>query len=429
MKLNSPADVRHFHARLGFGGACGVVMQQSLQQDSAALLQNMLARKANLSRQPDITSHAEAVKLVDLPKEQKQPFIKQRNRDNNTLHFWWLEQIHHSTSPLLERMTLFWHNHFTSSAIQVLWPQLMYRQHQLLRTHALGSFADMLHAIWRDPAMLQYLDGSKNQLRKPNENFARELLELFTLGEGHYSEADIVNAARAFTGWRYAVRRDEVEFKPGQYDKGDKQFLGRSGNFGAEDIINILLEHPRTAEFIAEKFWRHFINPGQPQAQVIAQWAKVFRESGYQVSALLKQVVASQPFWDQRNRGALIKSPVEFSVGLLNDLQLDDFRAYRRLGKINAQLGQRLFYPPDVKGWRGDNAWLDNTTFIVRNNFVRTLAGEHMNEMMEGRQHMPDIQQARACLLALPPVNPPQSGQDQQEQLLALLTDPVYQLR
>ncbi|MEZ5450008.1 MAG: DUF1800 family protein [Thiolinea sp.] len=221
----------------------------------------------------------------------------------NRLYFWWLEQIHHSTNPLQERMTLFWHNHFTSSLQTVQWPQLMYRQNQLLRTHALGNFADLLHAIWGDPAMLIYLDGSKNPLRKPNENFARELLELFTLGEGHYSEADIVSAARAFTGWRYAVRRDEVEFVPKQHDNGNKQFLGRAGNFGAEDIINILLEQPRTAEFIAEKFWRHFINPGQPRHDVIVQWAKVFRESDYQVAALLRQVVASQPFWDQRNGG------------------------------------------------------------------------------------------------------------------------------
>ncbi len=434
MKLASLADVHHFHVRTGFGAAPAPLARTDLHKDSGPLIQLALSARSPALPAPELTPMPEAVKMLDIPKDKRQPQIKQLNQEANGLPIWWLQQLHRTQSPLLERMTLFWHGHFTSNAQQVRWPALMFRQHQLLRTHALGSFADLLGGIWRDPAMLLYLNGNQNIARQPNENFARELLELFTLGEGHYTEADVTNAARAFTGWRYVVKRDELVLLRQQHDAGSKQFLGKSGHFTGEDIIQILLDSPRTAEFIAEKFWAHFINPGVPVREYIQTWAQQFRDSGYQIPVLLKSVLESEPFWDPHNRGALIKSPVEFTIGLLRELGLGDFKAYPRLANINNRLGQRLFYPPDVRGWRGGNTWLDNTSFVQRNHFVQAMASEHMTEMMETggslqQTAFPDLATATACLLSLPPVNPVNPRLEPEGQLLALLTDPVYQLR
>jgi uncharacterized protein (DUF1800 family) len=184
--------------------------------------------------------------------------------------------------PLVEKMTLFWHNHFTSSVQKVRYIPSLYWQNVLFRREALGNFATLLKAVARDPAMLIYLDGVRSVARQPNENFARELLELFTLGEGHYSEADIKAAARAFTGW--SIDRETGRFQDhGQFhDDGEKTFLGQTGRFGGDDIVAILLRQPRTAETIVEKLWREFVSL-KPDGAEVTRLAAVFRAGGYEM--------------------------------------------------------------------------------------------------------------------------------------------------
>jgi uncharacterized protein (DUF1800 family) len=423
-------DARHFCARLYFGGAANTIAELAKER-SIDSLHKALMTPSRLVEQPNLTPLKEAVKVLDLPKEKKSEFIKIRRQEKDRLTIWWLQQIHRTNNPLQERMTLFWHNHFTTSARSVQWSQLIFRQNELFRKHALGSFADLLRAIFKDPAMLIYLNGNKNVAKKPNENFARELLELFTLGEGHYTEQDVLEAARAFSGWRYRVRKDDVIFSLKHHDKGSKKFLGHSGRFDANDVIDILLDTPRTAEFIAEKCWQHFINPLIPDSDYIRHWAMLFRESGYQMKVLLSAIVESDVFWAEENRGAFIKSPVELTIGLLNELELDNFNAYLQLSRVNKKLGQRLFFPPDVKGWRGDKQWVNNTTFVLRDQFIRKLSTDHIEEMLQMEHSLmaESIDTIKNNLLPLSPATPINASQNKQQQLLSLLTDPVYQLR
>lgn len=295
-----------------------------------------------------------------------------------SLKSWWLQEMLTTPSPLTESMTLFWHNHFTSSLKKVRLPELMYRQNLLLRQQAVGNFASLLQAIYKDPAMLRYLDGAANRQAHPNENFARELLELFTLGEGHYSEADIKAAARAFTGWGLDARGQAV-FRPRQHDAGLKTFLGQTGPWQGEDIIRMLLAQPRTAEYIVGRLWRQLISP-QPDLQLVKTWAAGFRRN-YEIKPLLRTMLTSDAFWNTAQRGSLIKSPIELAVGSFRSLNLrPDAEGLVRLCR---QLGQDIFDPPNVKGWPGGQAWIDTRTLVQRQQFLRRLA--QMNPQLDTR--------------------------------------------
>lgn len=432
MTIGNVNDACHLEARLGIGCYRSRVEGMLDQPLEEWLVDNVDLPLDYPLSEPKLRELLPVLKeFREAPKKERPSLNKMRRKEGNDLLVWWLKLLHHSDYPVLERMTLFWHNHFTSDSRKVRWAQLMYRQNQLFRVHALGSFADLLHAIYKDPAMLIYLDGRQSKAAEPNENFARELLELFTLGVGHYTESDIVNAARAFTGWRYQMKRDKVVFAKKQHDRSVKVFLGRTGRFDAKDIINILLEYPRTAEFIAEKFWRHFVSLEEPPQEVIREWGAIFRDSGYQVVALLNAIVHSDVFWQKEHRGNLIKSPVEFSVGLLRELQLVQFKDYKGLMRITTQLGQRLFNPPDVKGWREGQHWINHTTLTRRLSFVE----KTVDEFTEMQQMTPSsISQLSPAALQqlLLPLNPT-VGVDHsgsfEEQLRSVLTDPVYQLR
>ena len=287
------------------------------------------------------------------------------------LQSWWLTEMLATRAPLGEKMTLFWHNHFVSSLQKVRSPQLLYRQNALLRRHALGNFADLLRAVSRDPAMLIYLDNALSRKGQPNENFARELMELFTLGEGNYGEQDVKESARAFTGWSVDPETGEFLLRPFVHDDGTKTILGRTGEFDGNGVLDILLAQPQTAEFVAGKLWREFVSPAPDPAEV-RKIARAFRESGYDIRAALKALLVSDAFYAPQNRAALIKSPIELIVGTLRQF---DFRT----GEVTPfvvtanQLGQRLFAPPNVKGWPGGEAWINSTTFLARKAFLERL--------------------------------------------------------
>ena len=287
------------------------------------------------------------------------------------LQSWWLTEMLTTASPLTEKMTLFWHNHFVSSQQKVRSPQLMHRQNALLRRHALGNFGEMLHAVARDPAMVIYLDSASNRKGQPNENFAREVMELFTLGEGNYEERDIKEVARAFTGWSIDLDTGDFMFRRAAHDEGAKTVLGRSGSFDGDAVLAILLEQPQTAEFIAGKLWREFVSPNPDPAEV-KRIARVFRDSRYDIRAALHAILVSDAFYAPQHRAALIKSPVDLVVGTLRQFSFTTGEVMPFVFTAN-QLGQILFAPPNVKGWPGGEAWINSTRLLARKAFLERM--------------------------------------------------------
>lgn len=310
--------------------------------------------------------------------------------DPKDLPAWWLFVMLETPHPLLERLTLFWHGHFATSAAKVTDQNLMFAQNELLRTHALGRFGDLLRAMMRDTAMLLWLDSAVNRKSRPNENFAREVMELFTLGTGHYTERDIKEAARCFTGWE--VHNNRFWFNGPQHDEGVKTVLGERGNFDGDELVGILLKQPAAARFLVRKLFRFFVADEPPAADdaeasevagtpnstavrpsddFIEPLARQLRESDYDVAGVVRTMLASNYFHSSAVVGRRIKGPVDFAVGLIRSLEghVDHYALARDL----AALGQQLFYPPNVKGWNGGREWINAYTLLSRTNLVERL--------------------------------------------------------
>jgi uncharacterized protein (DUF1800 family) len=244
----------------------------------------------------------------------------------------------------------------------------MLDQNDLLRRHARGPFAPMVRAISRDPAMLIYLDSTTNRRIRPNENYARELMELFCLGVGNYTEIDIKQVARAFTGWEMLGER--FHFNEPQHDTGSKSFLGESGNFDGDDAIRVILNQPAAARFIARKLIRFFVcdEPAVPDA-LAEPIAQLLRENGFQTGAVVRKLLASNLFFSDHAVARKVRSPVELGVGLLRAIGATTNLV--KLARGLSDLGQALFYPPNVKGWDGGRAWINSATLLGRANLVR----------------------------------------------------------
>ena len=269
----------------------------------------------------------------------------------------------------------FWHNHFATSQQKSRSATLMYRQNVLLRKYSTGNFAAMLREVGKDPAMLIYLDGAQNRKGAPNENFAREVMELFTLGEGHYTEQDVKEAARAFTGWSIDGESGEFRFRRAIHDDGVKKVLGQEGRFNGDDMITLLLQQPATGEFVVGKLWREFVSPDPARtanAAVVKKLAADWRAANYEIKPLLREMLLSDAFWAPENRGVLVKSPVDLVIGSLRQFRfsVEDPAPF---AVILRQLGQDLFNPPNVKGWPGGEAWLNTSTLLARKGFLNRL--------------------------------------------------------
>src|SRR5476649_2529554 len=303
--------------------------------------------------------------------EQRKLAQREQFEKSAELRGWWMTEMLTTPSPLTEKMVLFWHNHFVSSLQKVRSPVLMYRQQLLLRKHALGYFGDMLHDVSKDPAMVVYLDNASNRKGQPNENFAREVMELFTLGEGNYSEQDIKEAARAFTGWSIAPDSGEFMSRALSHDDGVKTVLGRSGNFDGDAVLEILLAQPQTAEFIVAKLWREFVSP-TPDAAEVKRIARMFRDNRYNIKVALRALLTSDAFYAPQNRAVLIKSPVELVVGTLRQFRFETGEVTPFL-LASRQLGQDLFAPPNVKGWPGGDAWINSASLLQRKQLLERL--------------------------------------------------------
>ena len=299
-----------------------------------------------------------------------EPLLATGNMAN--LPAWWLHTMLHSPHPLLEKMTLFWHGHFATSAAKVNSVHLMADQNRLLRRHALGSFRSLLTESARDPAMLIWLDSATNHKTRPNENYAREVMELFCLGIGQYSERDIKEAARAFTGWE--VRRERFYFNASQHDRGLKRVLGQQGNFDGDGVIGILLDQPAAARFIVRKLFRYLVSDvAVPSDALLEPLVKQFARD-YDIAGLLETMLGSNLFFSPHAIGQKVKSPVELAVGLLHALERTTNML--SLAAELRRLGQGLFYPPNVKGWHGGADWINSATLLGRANLVALLVAD-----------------------------------------------------
>lgn len=374
----SQKQIQHLFLRTGFGALPSefVHLKNKPREQLVEEIFNSSAEFKQIKYLPYPLNEKEEQKGVSAFQILK--MILRSQKDMEELNIQWIFKLTWTKAQLREKMVLFWHNHFATS---VPFAYLMQEQNNLLRMHALGNFKKMLLAVAKDPAMLIYLNNQQNKKAHPNENFARELLELFTLGEGHYSEKDIKEAARAFTGWTTNTKGEFV-FNTTDHDGGEKTFMGQSGNFKGEDIINIILQNKQCAKFLATKIYREFVNPVIDSAKV-ETIANDFFQSGYDIEKLMRYIFLSDWFYDEQNIGYKISSPVELIVRLkkLINLEFNEDKTALELQKV---LGQVLFFPPNVAGWKGGENWIDSASLLLRLSIPQYVVNE-TSIMMQGK--------------------------------------------
>jgi uncharacterized protein (DUF1800 family) len=363
--MNNIRQVKHLWARAGFG-----MRFEDLKELENVSIKHAVKKLFDAGDAPPVdvvkvkTDYAALLKGDIMARKM---FLQQQRQQEKDLNIAWINQMSTTGSVLQEKMTLFWHNHFACRSNNAFFAQQLNNIH---RENALGNFKTLLFKVAESPAMLQFLNNQQNQKNHPNENFAREVMELFTIGRGNYTEDDIKQSARAFTG--YAFNRDgEFVTRRFVHDDGQKTFLGKTGNFNGEDIMNMLLEKKETALFICNKLYKYLVNDNPDPAHVAAM-ANVFYRSGYEIKPLLEYVFTTDWFYDDKNIGSIVKSPVIFLVGLNRQFYL----TYQRpevLLQFQRVLGQVLFYPPNVAGWPGGKNWIDSSSLMYRLKIPSTL--------------------------------------------------------
>jgi uncharacterized protein (DUF1800 family) len=308
------------------------------------------------------------------PEEKKQAQREEQQtiqRRMLELRGWWLQRMVRGPRPFQEKMVLFWHGHFATSMEKVRNPYYMWRQNELFRRLATGSWEQLLIEAGKDPAMLIWLDQAQSKKDHPNENFAREVMELFALGEGHYTEHDIGEAARALTGWSLEPQTQNFTYRPFIHDNGDKTIFGQTGNFDGEGVIKLIVAHPQAAKFITAKIWNYFA--GQvPSPELNEQLAAVFRAHGNIFKPFLRELFRSEVFYSDAIIRNQVKSPVQWLVGSVRMLECDLPPTLVSWGMLR-QLGQDLFAPPNVKGWDGGVTWITTNTLLTRYNDAQAL--------------------------------------------------------
>ncbi len=351
-------------------------------------------------------------KFRQMDKAAQMKALKNNRQAIGKVNLQWFATMCASQGQLREKMAFFWHDHF---ACKTRIAQTALLQVNTLRKHAIGNFGELLHAIAKDPGMLLFLNNQQNKKSHPNENFARELLELFTLGRGNYTEKDVKEAARAFTGWG-SLPNGSFFFRRRQHDYGRKSFLGRKGNFTGEDIIDILLEEKATAYQVTRKLYRYLVNPKEDPEQ-IEQWAQVFYESHYDLKTLLTAIFQSETFKAPQNRGVRIKSPIEYLVGIFRLLECRDYDS-KGILVMQKALGQTLFFPPNVAGWPENTAWIDGSTLLTRMQFPYLLKGpgelmmEPKSAFAGNEEFLPNFKRERVIDLQVDWVNLLQSWKE-----------------
>ena len=445
-------EARHLLARTGFGSPRPAEIDKILPLGYEAAVDQILNGVPGKAATPIPefkTEPADRRKIKNMDKAARQDYQRRNQADRKEARYWWIREMLDTPSPFTERMVLFWHNHFVSEINKVQFGQWALEQNASFRKYAIGDFRKLLIEVSIGPAMMIYLDASKNKKNKPNENFAREIMELFTLGEGQgYTEEDIRESARAYTGWRINFDTAKFEFNLWSHDNTDKTVLGKTGNFDGIDVMEIILEQPRVADFLAEKLWREFVSL-QPNPSETKRLAKIIRAHKYNLKPMIKAMFMSPVFRDPDNRGTLIKSPVELTIGTLRLLGQKPPEIRKVWGNQKA-MGQNLFDPPDVKGWRGGMAWMTSTTTLRRSQFLkaafngvkkfnkkRELTAMEMRKLPFGVANPWPLQAREVAkpgylkklMLAIDPVMQRKFTGKQRKVIRNLLLDPAYQVK
>ncbi|NOT51676.1 MAG: DUF1800 domain-containing protein [Chitinophagaceae bacterium] len=402
MSLTNQIKNQHLMWRAGFGPAVeqlGDLSKYSPKQFYKALV------KAS-DKKPDYVNVADnyldglykgledagRMQKKELDKDERK-MVQQKNRESiRNLNIYWLHEMVNSSAQLREKMAFFWHGHFACRNLNIFYQQGLL---DVIRRNATGNFGTMLKEVSKTAAMLNFLNNQQNRKDHPNENFAREVMELFTLGRGNYTEDDVKEAARAFTGWS-ANLKGEFVFRRMQHDFGSKTVLGKTGNFDGGEVLDILLQQKQTAKFITQKLYKFLVNE-QPDNEKIEWLADRFYKNEYDISKLLEDVFTSDWFFDQKNIGCIIKSPIELMAGIQRMLPMT-FEKDEAILLLQRALGQLLFYPPNVAGWPGGRTWIDSSTLMLRMRIPQMLNDrddfnvkpKDDDDQMMGRKNDPD---------------------------------------
>ncbi len=391
----SPAEIRALHA-LGREMAVDSLLNPteltdafpppawSEEKQALADLQMRLNQRRELQRQLRRLTPEKAEQLKRETNREQQRENRQRTLEAQS---WWFRRMVKTDAPLREKMTLFWHDHFATSIQKVKQPVLLVRQNALFRSHAFGSFRDLTQAVLMDPAMMLYLDTQSSKKGMPNENFARELMELFTLGEGSYTEQDIREAARAFTGYQLDRRHGTVIHHKRQWDSADKTLFGFTGPYNGRDVIDLIFTKKDPARFLVGKLWEFFVYE-KPSASALDALAAVFKKADYKTAPLLREILLSREFYAEPSIRTQIKSPVQFIASLLKQLEIGNPPAGFAI-TAEQQLGQVLFMPPNVAGWDWGQAWINTNTLLTRYNLAGFLTkGAGQDEKTMGNKEI-----------------------------------------
>jgi uncharacterized protein (DUF1800 family) len=383
----------HLLNRAGFGGSPAEINRLAALGPAGAVSQ-LVEFEGVPEATPDMAwakpdpGRAERYRAARMAGPEERRKIQQEEQRNQRermveLRGWWLQRMASGSRPLQEKLTLFWHGHFATSEVKVRDAYLMWRQNDLFRRQGMGNWSQLLIAVAKDPAMLIWLDQAQSRREHPNENFAREVMELFALGEGHYTERDITEAARALTGWSYDRESQDFVARPMWHDRGSKTIFGQTGYFGGEDFLHMVVVQPQAARFITAKLWNFFAGEW-PSEELVAALAATFRSGGDRFKPLLRTMFLSEEFYSPTIIRNQVKSPVQW---LVSSVRVLDRPLPPPLVCLNLtrNLGQDLFAPPNVKGWDGGLSWITTNTLLARYNEAATLVQGNPEPLAGGK--------------------------------------------
>jgi len=420
--MDANSQKAHFMRRASFGATVSELERPIKPKE---LLQTWLSDKSDKSAaiaSLNIGAQAEGSELK----------IKERSQQTRKLGDWLLTQLVSAPNPLHERVTNFWRDHFTVSIRQVRFPQLILDYERRLRVNAFGDFQELLWSVTTSPAMLSYLNNAQNRVGNINENYSREVMELFTLGRGNYTETDIQEGARALTGWTIMANRVTVSinpiYVPRRHDPGVKNYLGRQGKLKAEDVVEILANHPSTAKTIATKLWTTFAY-ANPEPQIVQRLASTFTKSQRNIGAVVEAIFSSPEFYSPKAYRSHLKSPLYFVVGSLRQLQIK--ADYGKVLQSLRSLGQVPYNAPTVKGWAEDTGWLNAPSLLTRLNLAKLMTRDYAEDNGFGYSLELSSDQLFALLLdnqVDPVLRNAAKGLTNSEVASLILASPTYQL-
>ncbi len=405
MPLSNQLKNQHLLWRAAFGPMAENVKELSdiSQKDLFKILQKTSSKKpialnvAGNTIDGLVKGVQDLGRMQKLSQEQKKQLRRKSADDIKSLNLTWLSEMINSEAQLREKMSLFWHGHFACRVINIYYQQDLLN---IIRQNALGNFGDLLREVSKSAAMLSFLNNQQNNKKHPNENFAREVMELFTMGRGNYSENDVKEGARAFTGWGFNLRGEFTD-RPFLHDSNNKTFLGKTGNFNGDNIIDIILEQKTTAKFITRKIYKFFVNEDVDNDRV-ELLSEEFYQSNYDLNKLISSIFLSNWFYEEKNIGARIKSPVELIVGVrrLIPMELESPETQLLFQRV---LGQVLFYPPNVAGWPGGKNWIDSSALLFRMRLPQILTSA--DEFLINAKNDDDVMMGREGLDNKPKAN------------------------